>query len=615
MKFLFNVFLIIGMISGSSAFVAADDNDMEKAEPIEIRATRSKVKPENQTTSFTVITQEEIAKKQHMQVKDILREQLGINVVQTGPLGGTTTVFMRGANSQSTMVMIDGIQFKLNSTGGHNFGHIQLDNVERIEILRGPQSPLWGADAVGGVINIITKKGKGDPTHSLAFEGGSFETFKETLTSRGAFGSFDYSLSFSNTDSDGFSAFSERRGGLENDSYSNKTFSTRAGYNFAGDGRIEFLGRYIRSRNSFDGFNPLTFTFSDTLPEHSVTDDGFAALPLQKSITPWWDIKLTPSVTVNEADNVNPTFGNSFIVNRTYTVDLQNNLEFGDYFSSVVGFEHQATNAANNSAGINFQNENQGYYLFGQFNYKDRFLLSAGGRRDVNTRFDNKTTYKVEAMYRFINWGTKIRAGHATGFRAPSANEILFPFFGNPNIKPEETKSFEIGIEQALFSNQVTFGLTYFNMDLKNQIQFSPVTLIAENIGRARSEGIESFIKWQILENLDINATHTWNQADDTIKKVTLVRRPRNTASISIHHNWRSKLDTLIGMDYRGDMTSGSGRVGGRTLLRAALSYAINKKLKISARGENLLDKEYEESLFFGAPGQAGYLGFTYTFN
>ncbi len=580
MKFCFNAFILLWIFMVNVApVIAADNEETEKAETIEIHATRTKIKPENQTTSYTVITQEEIAKKKHMQVKDILREQLGINVVQSGPLGGTTTVFMRGANSQSTMVMIDGIQFKLNSTGGHNFAHIQLDNVERIEVLRGPQSPLWGADAVGGVINIVTKKGKGKPTHTLGFEAGSFETFKETLTSRGAIGDFDYSLSFSNTDADGFSAFSEQRGGVENDSYSNKTFSSRLGYNFAGDGRVEFIGRYIRSRNEFDGFNPFTFTFADTLPEYSVTDDGFMALPIQKSITNWWDFKLTPSFTINEADNVNPTFGNSSIVNRTYTIDAQNNLEFGDYFSSVVGFEHQATNAENDSAAFNFQNENQGYYLFGQFNYNDRFLLSSGVRRDINTRFDNKTTYKVEAMYRFLEWGTKIRACHATGFRVPSDNEVLFPFFWNPANKPEETNNFEVGIEQDLFSNQVTVGVTYFNMDFKNQIQFSPVTFIAENIGRSRSEGIESFIRWQILKNLDVNANHTWNQADNTITHVVLARRPRNTAAVSLHHNWRNKLDSLIGMDYRGDMFSGTGRVGGRTLLRAVLSYSVTPKL------------------------------------
>ena len=162
----------------------------ESLEPIEIMATRTSIEEENPASALTIITQEEIQQKQYMQVKDILREQLGINVVNTGPLGSQTSVFMRGAGSQSTLVMIDGVQVNINTSGGFNFANLQMDNIERIEILRGPQSTLWGADAVGGVINIVTKKGKGKPSHSISFEAGSFETYKETLTSSGAIGNF-----------------------------------------------------------------------------------------------------------------------------------------------------------------------------------------------------------------------------------------------------------------------------------------------------------------------------------------------------------------------------------------------------------------------------------------
>lgn len=606
------------MMAGNAATpVSAKDKEgeVETMKPIEIHATRSQVKPENQTTAFTVITREEIEEKKHMQVQDILREQLGINVVRNGPMGGTTTVFMRGANSQSTLVMIDGVQAKSNSTGSLNFANIQLDNIERIEILRGPQSTLWGADAVGGVINIVTRKGRGTPTHSLTFEGGSFETFKETLASSGSFQNFDYSVSASNTDSEGFSAFNERRGGVENDRYSNRTFSTRMGYNFLEDGRVEFIGRYIRAQSDFDGFDPITFQFSDTLPQRIDNDTAYAALPLQKSLTAWWDLKVNPSVFIDELDTRDPTFGNSFIVSRTYTVDVQNNIYVNDSFSTIFGFEHQATNATNASQGMNFQNENQGYYIQGQFNWNNRFLLNAGVRNDINTRFANKFTYKIETAYRVLETGTKIRGGFATGFRVPSVNEILFPFFGNPNIQPEETKSFEVGVEQKLFTNMFTVGVTYFNMDLKNQIQPNPSTFIAENIGRARSQGIESFVNWRILDNLDVTANHTWNQAVDQSTGALLVRRPRHTASVTLHHNWRELLDWLVTAQYRSAMVSGTGRVGGRTIVRAAMSYQLTKRLKLTARGENLLDKEYEDVLFYGTAGISGYAGFEYSFN
>jgi len=597
--------LIIGSTPLPAVAKDKDEDDVETMKPIEIHATRSEVKPENQTTAFTVINRKEIEKKKHMQVHDILREQLGINVVRNGPMGGTTTLFMRGANSQSTLVMIDGVQVKANSTGSFNFANLQMDNIERIEILRGPQSTLWGADAVGGVINIVTRKGKGKPTHSLAFEGGSFETFKETATSSGSYQSFDYSVSASRTDSEGFSAFNERRGGTENDGYSNLTFSSRLGYNFLEDGRVEFVGRYIRAQNEFDGFG------SDALVNRLDNDSVYAALPVQKSLTSWWDFKINPSVFVDELDTLNPTFGNSFVISRTYTVDVQNNVYVNEYFSTVFGFEHQATNAANASQGFNFQNESQGYYLQGQFNWNDRLLVNVGGRQDVNTRFNNKFTYKAEAAYHVHETGTKFRGGFATGFRVPSVNELLFPFFGNPNIQPEETKSFEVGVEQKLFANRFTVGVAYFNMDMKNQIQPNPVTFIAENIGRARSQGIESSVRWNILDNLDLSAVHTWNQAVDKATGDLLARRPRHTASVTLHHNWKQLLDWLVTVNYR----SAQDSVGGRAIVRAAMSYRVTDRLKLTARGENLLDKEYEDVLLFGTPGISGYAGFEYSFN
>ncbi|MCZ6513583.1 MAG: TonB-dependent receptor plug domain-containing protein, partial [Nitrospinae bacterium] len=243
MKF-FNSFIMTFCILMIPMAVTAEDNE-EELKAIEITATRTSIEEENPASALTVITQEEIQQKQHMQVKDILREQLGLNVVTSGRLGASSSVFMRGANSASTLVLIDGVQVKSNTTGSFDLQHLQKDNIERIEILRGPQSTLWGADAVGGVINIVTKKGKGEPTHSIAFEGGSFETFKETITSSGALVKFDYSLSASRTDSDGFSSFNEDRGATEKDGYGNTSLSIRLGDSFMGDGRWEVISRYV----------------------------------------------------------------------------------------------------------------------------------------------------------------------------------------------------------------------------------------------------------------------------------------------------------------------------------------------------------------------------------
>jgi len=595
--------------------IAQTEENEESLKAIEITATRTSVEDENPASAMTVITQEEIKKKQHMQVKDILREQPGVNVVNVGPMGGTTTVFMRGAGSQSTLVLIDGAQVNSNTTGSFDFSDLQMDNIERIEILRGPQSTLWGADAVGGVINIVTKRGQGKPRHFLSFEAGSYSTVKGTLGSSGSLGKFDYSASASYTDSDGFSAFNEDRGATEDDGYQNTTFSTRLGHYFLKDGRIELIGRYTKAKNAFDGFNFAPPGPVDA-PNHLARRENFyIALPIEKSITPQWDARLSTNFSYDELDTKDPTFGDSVIVSRTSSLDFQNNVSFGKYLSAILGFEYQTTDGNNRTSDFSLENRSQGYYLQGNMNWQEQAFLTVGIRQDINSQFEDPFTYKVEGAYQINSWGTKLRGSVATGFRVPSVNEVLFPFFGNPNIQPEKSKNWEVGFEQKLFNNRVTLGSNFFYLDFEDLIVFDFVTFIAQNIGSATSKGIETFFNFQIQKNLELIANYTWNQATDDSDGSLLPRRPRHIFSATLAHTWKNKLDSLITVNHRSKMESGGGVVGERTVVRAALAYQLNKIWKLTARGENLFNEKYEESFQFGTAGISGYAGFVFNFN
>jgi vitamin B12 transporter len=602
------------------------DDSTEELKAIEITATRTSIEEDNPASALTIITQEEIQQKQHMQVKDILREQMGLSVITPGRLGASSTVFMRGANSASTLVLIDGVQVKSNTTGAFNLQNLQMDNIERIEILRGPQSTLWGADAVGGVINIVTKRGKGKPTHSASLEGGSFATFKETLSSSGGFKSWDYAFTASRTDSDGFSAFNKDRGATEKDGHVNNTFSTKAGYNFWDDARVELITRLTRTKTDFDNFD------SDAEGTHSNNETFYFATPFQKSIFDWWDAKVNLNFNYDKLKSIdiNPFIGNSLITNRTYTVDFQNNISINKFLSTVFGFEYQITNGENTTAAsafspasfFEFENKSQGYYLQSTATLFDSLYLTAGFRQDFNTRFDNKLTYKFEGAYKIktspVN--IKIRAAYSTGFRAPSINQLIFPNFGNPNLRPEESENREVGIEFSILSDRVSFGANYFNAnytDLIESVLIDPIFFLfeAQNVGSASSEGVESFIRLQLMDNLDLSASHTWNNAVNDRTGATLGRRPKNIFSISLHHNWNQKLDSIVTVNYRSALDQATNRVGGRTLVRAAVSYQVNKSLKLTARGENLLDQDYEEPFRTGTQGIAGYAGVVYTFN
>ena len=290
--------------------------------------------------------------------------------------------------------------------------------------------------------------------------------------------------------------------------------------------------------------------------------------------------------------------------------------------------EYQVTNSQSTTQGnpnlffpiapdqFGLDNHSQGYYLEGRLNYEDQLFLTAGFRQEINSEFENKLTYKFEAAYHFKETGTKIRVSHATGFRVPSHQELFFPFFGNPNLLPEESTNWEGGIEQKLFDDRLTLKVTYFYTDFTNLIVSDPNNFfLAGNVGSAISQGIESSINLKILSDLDLTILHTWNQAVDEINDKTLAKRPRNTFSATLSHHSLQKLHSLVTVQYRSRMVSGLGLVNGRTLLRAAISYQINKNWKLTARGENLLDEVYEESFESGTAGISGYAGFVYSFN
>ncbi len=586
-------------------------------QPVEVSASRLKTTAKKYAGSIKIITEKEIKQSGSPHVEDILRDQLGISVYKQGSVGGESTIRMRGVDSKGVLVIIDGVKVKNNTLGRFDFRNLNTENIERIEVLRGPQTPVWGADAVGGVINIITKKGRGTPSHYMSFEGGSFGTFKESLGSSGSFGDTDYSFSASRTDIAGFSDFNENRiaengGSAEKDSFENTSFSSRVGTSFAEDGRIEFVGGYTRSYSDVD-IGSGDREFRDTTKERFNI-----ALPISKDITPWWRMKLTPGTSYHYRDTDVETGSNDDIFSNTYVADLQNNVEINENFSGVFGVEYLAQNAKNNRSAFTKNRFNQGYFLQGQFDWDERVLLTAGFRKDINDKFEDALTYRFEGAYNFKQWDFRLRGAYATGFRAPTANELTFPQSGNPDLKPEKSKSFEIGMDKDLFNKIVRVELTFFNIEFENLITFQTFTTPTINIGKAKSRGIETNVGIKLPCNLHLSNNYTWTEAVDEISDRPLNRRPKHQYSATLSHNWNNKIFTHLGLRARSgvldDTTNSPRTVPGFATLRVAMSYKFNKNIEINARGENILDKEYEEISRRGTAGASAYGGFTYTF-
>lgn len=615
MKKTIQLFTTVILLSALAVSPVYSEETTEELQSMEVSSSRLKTTKEKYAGSITVITEEEIKQSGSPLVENILRDHVSMGVFKQGGVGGDSTIRMRGAGTKSTLVIIDGVRVNGNTTGDFDFRNLSTENIERIEILRGPQSTLWGADAVGGVINIVTKRGRGAPAHYLSFEGGSFGTYNESLGSSGVIEDIDYSFSATRTDISGYSDFNENRiaeGGnvAEKDSYGNTSLASRVGTGFAGDGRIEFIGRYTRSYSDVDT------TTGDRNFRDTEIESFYLASPVSKSITPWWKVKLTPNMAY-DANEPDTETNDDQIFNRTYIADLQNNIDINDYVSAVFGVEFRAQNGRNNRNGFTQNTFNQGYFFQGQFDWQDRVLLTAGFRKDINDTSEDALTYKFEGAYNFKQWDFKLRGAYATGFRAPSFNELAFPVNGNPNLKSETSESFEIGMDKDFFNDLIRMELTFFNMEFENLIEFVSGAPFV-NIGSAKSRGIEAHVGVKLPFNLHLSNNYTWTEAVDSIADIPLRRRPKHQYSATLSHDWQNRIFTQLSVRARSgvlDDASGSRTVPGFATLRAAISYKFNKNLELNARGENVLDKEYEEVSRRGTSAAAGYAGFTYTFN
>jgi len=595
--------------------------EIEELEVIKVTSSRDTLTTKNFPGSLTIFNEQEIETKQHQTVEDLLRGELGLDVVQSGGQGQQTSIFMRGQGSKSTLVVIDGVRVNSNTAGLYDFGDLTLDNIEKIEVLRGPQSIQWGGDAVGGTINIVTKKGKGAPKHSLSFEGGSYNTTKQSIRSSGSINKFDYSLSASLLKTSGISALNKASGGIEEDRHTNKTFISKIGYEINDDSQIELSTRYTKSHDELDSVNGQG---SGTDNRNSNTiDDFYLSAVFKTKFSDWWSFKINPNMNFQEAATID-TSENDHFINRQYTFYLENNMKVHPYFSVLWGGEYERQEGTADSLFSDFVSayqkftDNNAYFLQGIYDYNNILTLTGGFRHDINSIFGEVTTYKFEAGRNFLKTNTQLHTAYSKGFRAPTFND----YNSNPNLKSEETQSFEVGVRQGLMNDKITVGITYFKSLTTNFIQSHPSTFVTTNFGKFYSQGIETEVDLELPYNLALSIRHTWNDhyLDEKSKSdhnQPGTRRPKQKLIANLTHRWNNKLESLAGIFARGFARgfNATNSTEGFVTVRTAFSYQYSKKIKLTLRAENLLDQDYTEVGGFSVAGRNVYAGFVYNFN
>lgn len=609
--------------------VLADGEPETKLEKMVVTATRTETELREVGSSITVITAEEIESRQIVSVADVLRGVPGLDVRRTGGAGQQTSVFIRGANSDQTLVLIDGIEMNdpSNPGGSFDFADLMADNIERIEILRGPQSTLYGSDAIGGVINILTKKGKGKPRFYLRGEGGSFDTFKAGGGVSGTLDAFSYNVSASRLETEGFSAADTRLpGNRERDGYENTTVAARLGFKPLERLDFDWALRYQKGEIDLDtGFNPVTFLASDDPNAFSDNEALFTRFQTQVGLFDGlWEQTLGVAFTdddretIDKPDSVNPfSLGRSSFEGKKLKADWQHVLHLHETNIVTVGAETEEAWMRTDTTSRKSTNTT-GVYLQDQIRLLDRFFTTAGVRVDDFNRIGSRVTWRVSQAINIDETGTRLKGSYGTGFKTPSLFELFDPFSGNPDLRPEKSRGWDVGFEQSLWNDRLLLGATYFHNVFVDLIgfEFDPAdfTFRTQNVGEAVTEGVESFIELNPIEGLTLRGGYTYNRSRDDDTKERLLRRPTHKGSFDANYRFLNGADVNLHVLMVGDQEDFPDESAGYVRVDLTAGYQVNKYLNLFGRVDNLFDKKYQEVLGFGASRIAGYAGVKLSF-
>jgi vitamin B12 transporter len=643
---------------GGSVPAAAQDRPATMAEVV-VTATRTETTLDKVGGSaVSVVTTADIEAAKQTRVAEALKGIPGIDIVTSGGPGATTTIFIRGGDSKNTLVLVDGIMFNDPSSPNRSadLANLTLDNIERIEVVRGPLSALYGSNATAGVINIITKKGSGQPTAHVGAEYGSYDTWKVFGDASGQLRKFNFSLAAARTETDGFSAANDRnsdipRGGntAEDDGWENTTLSGKFGLDITDNFDVNAVVRYIDSTADIDDFNGFAAdrwnfnTFPAALEPDGSKSQGTEndQLFYQFNVHNYFfDRRVESTLFYKGADQDNQTYDAdddriNDLEGRIAEAGWQGSLMFTEINTLSLGYTYFEEKLEENDSDQKKADINS-YWVSDQlFLLDDRLVVVGGVRIDDHSRFGTETTWQVAPSYLIKKTDTTIKASYGTGFRAPSLYELFaepilsFGFLGgNEDLDAEKSRGWDAGFEQRLLDGSVKFGATYFATRYRDKIEFvydpAAFTSTYENLdGTTKTQGVETFAEWSPIETLSLLLNYTYTDTEDPDGE-ELVRRPQNRVYFNARYRCLQRLTLNLDaywVDDRKTIAAAVDADGNRVedldayyLVNLAAAYDINDHVQLYGRIDNLFDEYYEQAWSYATPGLSGHTGVKFTF-
>ncbi len=619
--------IAVGIVTATALVAGAQE--VKKLEPVVVTATKMETPAAELGSSVTVITEEELKTYHYRTLDDAVRAVPGLEVRRSGSLGKTTSLTIRGANANQVQVLVDGVRVKSPTTGQAELSDISPELIERIEVIRGPQSTLYGADAIGGVVNIITKKGKGPFSATVHQEAGNYDTLNSRTWFSGSYQLLDYSFSASHLESNGQ---------FQNDGFWQNALNLRLGLTLPRDSSLAFTLRYNRTDTDL----PTRFV-STPLPIEPVIDTNnrqesetlVTALQARTRPLSWWETELRLgryANTLTFVDRPDPGFPCAFppcefpsrLTVERREVEWLNHVHLDRWSTSSVGLEYR-DESGDNQGGTPFHAESDTKSVFfqQQLRFFERLFLSAGFRVEDNSVFGTSTTERGSLAYAVKGWGTKLRGGAGSGFRAPTFNDLFFPGFSDKTLEPEESFSYDFGVDQKLWGNRIRLGLTFFQNEFTNLISIESIATApfvkGVNAGKARSAGIEFTSEVDLLDTLVASVNYTYTDSEILATRHPIPREPAHRWNVGL--TWeplrRLSLFTqvhVVTQQWEPNVVYNSGhtRVDLGGSYRLVNRYAFLQALDLTARIQNVLNEGYAEVRGFPALGINAPVGLTW---
>ncbi|MEM1105558.1 MAG: TonB-dependent receptor [Pseudomonadota bacterium] len=604
------VSLSLSLPALTSPALAQDAGPAETTlDPIIVEGSRLGQTETEVGSSVTIITAEEIDALGFDFALDAVAAAPGVTINSNGAFGGSASVRIRGASSEQTLVLIDGVPVNdpTSPGGGFNFARLDTENIARIEVLKGPQSTLWGTDAIGGVVSITTKRPDPGLGGSVFGEYGSFNTFRGGASVENANDTGAFRLALVGTSSDGISKADEDNGNAEDDAYEALTLSAKGALNLAGDARVTVDALWTDAESEFDSFDFSAQGSVSDGDEVSETEELSANITLTGSL---FGGRLENLALIGYSDITRDNFTDgapSFDAEGDRTIfRYQGTLEIDARNTLAFGAEREEQSSGDDDTSID------GLFALYEVQPTDQLTLTAGIRVDDHERFGTETTGRVAAAFNPTDTVT-LRASWGQGFKAPTLFQTTFFCCGatapNADLEAETSEAFDIGLDWRSADGRAEGGITYFDQDTENQINFSFALGGYENIAEVTSQGVEIYGAYQFTDWFGVAVDYAYIDAEDGDGEA-LSRLPEHSGDLTLAIDPPGPASGAVLVRYNGEEPNTNGTtLDAWTRVDLSGSYDLNDQVELFGRIENLFDEDYQQILGYGTPDLSGYLG------